>query len=1085
MVMWILCLLSTIVTLSHAAADDTAFPHVPDRALDAYPFIFSTRIYATSASDITIRGLGFHVYDRAVLTAAHVVFDTESLAWNTNVKVTRRLPSTLGFGELAYANSISLTGYAERWAAKSFPHGFPTSNTFNADIAALYFTDAQDAWMGAGMTYEDNPESNVLTTSARKYYPDDSFVVNVQETESPFARHPTGRDGNGWRYHLFRSSAIKGQPGESGAPLYADVDGRPQPVALHVGGTISGEISIFRAFDSSVWELAGIANGTLAGSHGNIANAGFPSIKLSDENEIAIPYKDSGHLPVVIDSGNSPFIKAIAYPRHIHSSADMKTFLTWSFSDGAGDMLNFPWFDRSRTDRIYYRLAVYNGVTTVLGPAVLYEKRFAPEFIDVPGPVWVPYSGSAYIEFAVIGSEGSEIALQWYKDGVPLDGENERRLRIVRSDSPFDRTGRYRLRATNDFGSTLSPEVVAWHIEDVRDLIFRPTVGFGTRIEIEVPKIESFPKITSFEWKDENGISVQQSGPNLVIDRAESTEYEFYLHLDNGFGKQVIYVGIIPDYIFGEKSKHGLTAVLKERSYWSDPDTLSYNGQFALNTNGSVTHYPSSLATPVASAIFVNLASISSENTAMLTSIGTLLHGSGTSSSPQLQHIDISDIEGYPVAIRRGFRRTPRHLRNSDYFTAVLTDSGRVYARFLDEPLVQVPINGIVQIETFPNHIIALDRHGTLFHAAYSATYTYINDGPDYNLAVDWNVVEINSPKGHDLELSGDGISVFARDRTGTLLGLFFMEGGQLSEPQIGTWTVLDPTLWQLIDFRLVNTPRHQYYMAFPEPFSELQEAPEGMWGFAILEDGVVAVVVIEPLTIHPLSWIPRASRFGMVEDTSYRNPRILVQTHEAPPHVFPIVPNRAEPVAYGEDWYMRVYAYGAGRLEYQWFRDDSPIPGANRSWLLIEETTEADAGIYKVRVRDINGEAWSPPHDMPGRSTRSAEVADFFGDRARRFIDDLWYAGASVETWLAPDGEDRPQFGWFSSSGYPWIFHHRLGWIYLGEGTLDSFWFYDTEKGWCWSGDDVLPFFYEHSGDRWHRFETRWGFRNLFRVEP
>jgi hypothetical protein len=56
------------------------------------------------------------------------------------------------------------------------------------------------------------------------------------------------------------------------------------------------------------------------------------------------------------------------------------------------------------------------------------------------------------------------------------------------------------------------------------------------------------------------------------------------------------------------------------------------------------------------------------------------------------------------------------------------------------------------------------------------------------------------------------------------------------------------------------------------------------------------------------------------------------------------------------------VRATGTGNLSYQWDKDSQELPGATSDTLALTGLQEAQSGMYRVRVTDDNGTAWSRP---------------------------------------------------------------------------------------------------------------------------
>lgn len=52
---------------------------------------------------------------------------------------------------------------------------------------------------------------------------------------------------------------------------------------------------------------------------------------------------------------------------------------------------------------------------------------------------------------------------------------------------------------------------------------------------------------------------------------------------------------------------------------------------------------------------------------------------------------------------------------------------------------------------------------------------------------------------------------------------------------------------------------------------------------------------------------------------------------------------------------------------------------------------------------------------------------------------------------------------------GYGWIYHIKLGWIYIHSENYESVWVWmDDLKGWCWTNSFIYPYFYTDDTNDW-----------------
>lgn len=66
--------------------------------------------------------------------------------------------------------------------------------------------------------------------------------------------------------------------------------------------------------------------------------------------------------------------------------------------------------------------------------------------------------------------------------------------------------------------------------------------------------------------------------------------------------------------------------------------------------------------------------------------------------------------------------------------------------------------------------------------------------------------------------------------------------------------------------------------------------------------------------------------------------------------------------VAAGSYWALSTAAVGTPPLTYQWFLDETALPGATNRRIVFESVAPPDAGLYSVRVDNPGGSVWSLP---------------------------------------------------------------------------------------------------------------------------
>ena len=58
--------------------------------------------------------------------------------------------------------------------------------------------------------------------------------------------------------------------------------------------------------------------------------------------------------------------------------------------------------------------------------------------------------------------------------------------------------------------------------------------------------------------------------------------------------------------------------------------------------------------------------------------------------------------------------------------------------------------------------------------------------------------------------------------------------------------------------------------------------------------------------------------------------------------------------------------------------------------------------------------------------------------------------------------------FGLFQDNYDGWVFHLRLGWVFVNGNNTDSLWIWDSEWDWLWTSAEAYPKLYSHTQDGW-----------------
>ena len=64
---------------------------------------------------------------------------------------------------------------------------------------------------------------------------------------------------------------------------------------------------------------------------------------------------------------------------------------------------------------------------------------------------------------------------------------------------------------------------------------------------------------------------------------------------------------------------------------------------------------------------------------------------------------------------------------------------------------------------------------------------------------------------------------------------------------------------------------------------------------------------------------------------------------------------------------------------------------------------------------------------------------------------------------WLQSDW-----LGTFQPYGNGWIFHTRLGWLYVPSSADEGLWLWSSTEGWIWTQRGIAPHFFDHGSANW-----------------
>jgi len=264
-----------------------------------YPFGFNGQLQ----SDVGF-GSGVAVANNVVLTAAHLVFNDQSLSYvsrahwffRRDAGVSEPMPQ-------AARGYYLLSGYAAQ-RTNDLQSGYSpdqsTPPSRNVDVAALYFLQSVAGGGHGGYLPSDAVPNTWLTSTELKMlvgYPVDGsqFGVNVEpgkmyQTDPQPYPLSLATDPVPGQQQVYTAPWFLSYPGNSGGPMYVQLNGQYYPAAVYLGTLFSGSTpyaSIVRAIDSAVVSL--ITNAATMGDSGTNNTGGgvitiIPSQSISANN---------------------------------------------------------------------------------------------------------------------------------------------------------------------------------------------------------------------------------------------------------------------------------------------------------------------------------------------------------------------------------------------------------------------------------------------------------------------------------------------------------------------------------------------------------------------------------------------------------------------------------------------------------------------------------------------------------------------------------------------------------------------------------------------------------------------------------
>jgi hypothetical protein len=309
----------TLISVSYPFADtnfDGNAPSLPSPVpsneisdVTDYPFGFNGQL----RTDVGY-GSGVVVTPNVVLTAAHLVFNDETLSYSSAYFfLQQEVPSYTPTPLIAQGGYV-LSGYASQRTndlnSGNYGDYVSSPQSRNLDVAVLYFTNAVAGDGFGGYLPSDAVPNTWLTSTANKMlvgYPVDGSQYGIADITNgvmydlgpqpyPLSLDPESVTN---QQEVYLASWFLGYPGDSGGPLYVQLNGYYYPAGVYLG-TLNGQ-SVVRGIDSNVVNLINLAQSVGTGganngggdvinvtaNSGNLLGVGIIQVQLSPPGAVA------------------------------------------------------------------------------------------------------------------------------------------------------------------------------------------------------------------------------------------------------------------------------------------------------------------------------------------------------------------------------------------------------------------------------------------------------------------------------------------------------------------------------------------------------------------------------------------------------------------------------------------------------------------------------------------------------------------------------------------------------------------------------------------------------------------------------
>jgi sugar lactone lactonase YvrE len=412
-----------------------------------YPFGFNGQLQ----SDVGY-GSGVAVEANVVLTAAHLVFNDQTLAYVSQIYwYVQQETGVFAPKPQAARGWYVLSGYASQ-RTNDLTSGYSPDQSSapsrNLDVAALYFTLAANVAGGgfSGYLPSDASPNPWLTGNSLKMlvgypvdgstYGDASIVPGVMCQTSPLPI-PLVATTDGNEPQVYTAPWFLSYPGNSGGPVYVQFNGYYYPAGVYLGtiNTTGTNQSVVRAIDSSVVNL--ITNAEVLGDGGTNNSGGgvitiIPSQAVSASNPGYLEFQLGPPAAVAAGAGwelagDTAYSSATNYVRAVLST----NAFTVVFSPIAG--WNVP--TNQSVSVQPGQIAVYSAIYTLANSLQIASPqvsggKFQLSFQSVNGQGYTLYynnslSTTNWLPYTNLTGNGATIQLS-----VPITNSTQRFFRI-------------------------------------------------------------------------------------------------------------------------------------------------------------------------------------------------------------------------------------------------------------------------------------------------------------------------------------------------------------------------------------------------------------------------------------------------------------------------------------------------------------------------------------------------------------------------------------------------------------------------------------------------------------------------------